>query len=304
MPHQQVRLHLAHRIQCHAHDNQKARAAQERRHQPRDIKLLVHDRGDHGDHGQRHGADQRDTGHGLVQELRGRTAGPDTGHVAAIAFQIVRNLERIELRGHPEIGEEEDQDPVHDDVERLPHLHRGVQRLGEMPGDLTDQGRREGQHRAGKNDRHHAGVVDAQRHVAVLAAIHLAPHDPLGGVDRDLTLPLCQGDRSGHDQEEEEGQAHQVKDGETRHTVDGLEHPGGVVDRHRQPTHNVDRNDQGNSVTDAPLGDLLTQPHHQHRTGRHRDNGHDDERHTGILHQDHTAAHAQCAGVLKRNRQE
>ena len=118
MAHKQVRLDLAHRVEHDADDDQQAGAAEERGHDPRDAELLSHDRGHHGDHGQEHRAGQRDARHRLVQKLRRRPAGPDARNIAAVLLQVVRDLDRIELRRHPEIREEEDHQRVQNVVRR------------------------------------------------------------------------------------------------------------------------------------------------------------------------------------------
>ena len=44
-----------------------------------------------------------------------------------------------------------------------------------------------------------------------------------------------------------------------------------------QAGHDTRQNDHGDAVTDAPLGDLLAEPHQEHRAGGHRDGGGEQE---------------------------
>ena len=62
------------------------------------------------------------------------------------------------------------------------------------PGDTGEghvqDGRREKQDRLGEDDRHHACVVDLERHVLSLASVNLTANNPLSVLDADFSLCL------------------------------------------------------------------------------------------------------------------
>ena len=75
------------------------------------IASAQNDRDDRDDR-QENRARQRDAAHGVMQIIAGRLARAHAGNVAAVFLQVVGNLQFIELRGHPEIGEEQNHQPV------------------------------------------------------------------------------------------------------------------------------------------------------------------------------------------------
>ena len=224
MAHDQMRLHLAHRVEHDAHDDQQAGAAEERRHHPGNAETAGHHRRHHRDHGQEQRAGQRDARHRPVQKLRRRPAGADARHVAAVLLQVVGDLDRIELRRHPEIGEEEDHQRVQDVVQRRAVIQVRGQLLEKVDRDHAQELRREHQDGLREDDGHDAGVVHAQGHVGALPAVDLAAHHPLGVLHRNLPLGLRHRDDARDHQEDHDQHADQMEDAELRHAVHGLEH--------------------------------------------------------------------------------
>ena len=66
---------------------------------------------------------------------------------------------------------------------------------------------RKHQQAAGEDDRHHAGLVDAQRQVLPIAAEHAPAADVLGALRRDAPLALRDEDDAGDDADEQQHRA-------------------------------------------------------------------------------------------------
>ena len=62
------------------------------------------------------------------------------------------------------------------------------------------QQHRQVEHRAGEDDRDDARLVDLQRDVGALAAVHAAADDPLGELHRDAALALLD-EHDGHEEQ-------------------------------------------------------------------------------------------------------
>ena len=126
---------------------------------------------------------------------------------------------------------------------------------------LADGGWEE-QQRGGKNGRNDARRVQAQRQMRILPAEHLPAHLTLGVTDGDSPLsPLHKDDADRHG-----GHEHHNDHGHEDAHVTGLNQGHGLNDAARNTHDDAAEDDQRNAVADAPLGDLLTQPHDQHRT--------------------------------------
>src|SRR5438270_8600219 len=106
MAHEQVGLHLTHRIKQNADQDQHTRATEELSHGLGHAKGFIQNDWDNRDGRQKDGARERDAAHGVVQILGCLLPRPHAWDITAVFLQIIGHLQFIELRGHPEIGEE------------------------------------------------------------------------------------------------------------------------------------------------------------------------------------------------------
>ena len=81
---------------------------------------------------------------------------------------------------------------------------------------MLKQEHREHQQAAGEDDRHDAGLVDAQRQELARAAVDAPAANVLGGLRRDAALPLGDGDDGDDDRDEQERQQQQFFDARLR----------------------------------------------------------------------------------------
>src|SRR5437868_151652 len=86
MPLDQMRLHLPHRVEDHAHDNEQAGAAEKLRGDLWNLQTLAEEARQDRDHGKENRAGERKPRHGVIEEFRGRFAGPHARNVAAVFF--------------------------------------------------------------------------------------------------------------------------------------------------------------------------------------------------------------------------
>src|SRR5688572_7450033 len=124
--HQQMRLHLPHCIQHDTDKNEDTGAAKERRHFVRHLHEAIKQVGNDCNNRQEHCAGEGDSAHGVVKIIARGLARTNARDVAAVLFQVVRNLDFIELGGDPEIREEEN----HRTVEREVSERSRLQRIG------------------------------------------------------------------------------------------------------------------------------------------------------------------------------
>ena len=102
MTHGQMGFQLTHRIQHHADHDQQAGAAEELRYHERDMEAVEKEHREERQHHQKHRAARGDPRHRRIEEVRGRLTGADAGDVRALFFEVVRDLQRVELVGDPE----------------------------------------------------------------------------------------------------------------------------------------------------------------------------------------------------------
>ena len=162
MTHGQVGFQLAHGIQHHAHHNEQAGTAEELGNHERNAELRVQHHREKRQGHQEHRPAESHPGHGGVQIFRRRRTGADTGDVSTFLLQIIRDLNGIELVGNPEIAECKDQQTVGHIVRQPVMLEPGGK---PRPMQVTENVPGEHQNGTGKNDRHHVGEVDLQRHI-------------------------------------------------------------------------------------------------------------------------------------------
>ena len=114
-----------------------------------------------------------------------------------------------------------------------------------------------------------------------LTLIDPVAHLTLGVVDGDLALPALDEHHEGRHQDD------QCQHDQRRHRVhvavaDQLTH---ACDRTGQPRHDTGKDDQRDAVAQPALGDLLTQPHQEHRARHQRDDRHHAEHEAGLRHE-------------------
>ena len=176
-------------------------------------------------------------------------------------LQVVRDLARLEHQAVPKVGEEEHEHDIHRDVPEAPVVEVGVDHV--EPRRLEHQ-RRDREQSAREDDRHDARLVDLEREVMALAAIHLAAARQLGLLDGNPPLPFCDEDDRKHHDDEQEGEHHErLRLGETF-----LDLPDESGDRGRDVRDDTRHDQQADPVADPVLGDLLTEPHEEDRAGR------------------------------------
>src|SRR4029077_10399128 len=107
MPLNQVRLHLAHGIKHHAHNDQQAGAAEKLRCDDGHIQPLAEETRKDCDQRQENRASKRESRHREIKKVGSWLSWPHAGNVTAVFFKIVRDLSRLKLRGNPEVTEEE-----------------------------------------------------------------------------------------------------------------------------------------------------------------------------------------------------
>ena len=107
--HHHLRLHLAHRVERDADDDQHRGAAERADGRLREAELLDEDRRQHRDDREEQRAGQRQARQHAVEVLRGRRARADAGDVAAVLAQVVGLVDRVELDRGVEVREDDDQ---------------------------------------------------------------------------------------------------------------------------------------------------------------------------------------------------
>ena len=262
MAHQQMRFHLPHRVEHHADHDQHARAAEKSRNRIRNLQQPVQNDRNYRDDGQENSARQRDAAHGVVQVIASRRSRPDTGHIAAVLLQIIGDLQLVELRGHPEIREEQNHQTVNHQVKESALVQRNRDLL-QKPDVVARADRLEyflGEHQNGlrKNHRHHARIIHLQRHERRAALIHFPAHGALGVLHRNLPLRLRHRDDPGNDAAEQKHERRRVTDVEMPlHAAAREKHVRQALPRHRQPRQDAHRDDQRDAVAYAALRHTL-----------------------------------------------
>ena len=284
---QEMALHDPERVERDADDDEQRRAAEEAGNRPRERRLRpAHDEHRHeGDDEEPRRADERDLRHDVVEVLGGGASGPDAGDVAAVLLQVVGDVDRVELRRHPEEREEHDQHGVDGDVQPggLGEHHGYVVEPARGRGEVLDDGGRDLDERLREDDRHDARVVYAQRHERLAHAERVAASDaPARRVDGDLPDALGEHDRAHDDEQEEHDQ--DAEAGDRRDLRDEVALVRGA-DGVGEARGDVDHDDERRAVADAERRDLVGEPHHEERRGRHADHGHQVEAEPGMRDQ-------------------
>src|SRR6266508_2455710 len=176
--HQELGLDLFHRLQTDAHGDQDGGPAEG---ELLDVAGRQRDERQDRDGGQEHRPWKRDPGQDVVKVLGGGPARADARDEAAVLLHVVRGVDRVEGDRVVEVREQDDQHEVGDDIRRVvPGPGEPVRQVGE-PRPVDDRGQqlRQVQQAGGEDDRDHPGLVDLERDVGRLPAVHPPPHHAL-----------------------------------------------------------------------------------------------------------------------------
>ena len=133
---------------------------------------------------------QGDPAHGMVQGSLVAMPGSHAGNITAVFLQIVSDLQLVELSGDPEVREEQNHRRIKD-VDKAGCLRSAGgsiyvgKKLDVMPaGPALRKNLGKHQDRLGKNDRHHARIVDPQRHERTAAGVQPCVQPPVARTGR------------------------------------------------------------------------------------------------------------------------
>src|SRR5208283_3624855 len=144
---------------------------------------------------------------------------------------------------------------------RIEYINDMVGKIESLPrwiGEITSYNAGKNNQRSGKNEWDHTGGIDPQWYMAGAALTVHAPalNDSLGILHRNTPV------RFGEDNDKY--RRHQCQDQINCETGKlGLGQKT-LSDKLRQPGHDARKDDQGDSIADAIIGDLLPQPHQKH----------------------------------------
>ena len=169
MPHGEMRLQLTHGIQHNADHDQQTGAAEELGNHKGDPEAAVKHHGKYRKRKKEHRTAGSDSGHGTVEEIGSGLTGTDSGDESTLFFQVIRNLQGVELICHPEETEGKNQNTV--------DCHVTGTILPEESGKSHPDAAAAGSHGlekisrdhhdcSGKDDGHDVGKVDFKRHVS------------------------------------------------------------------------------------------------------------------------------------------
>src|SRR6266511_746678 len=266
--HHQLAVDLLHRFERDAHGDQQCRAPEG---ELSDVPQREHQQWRYRDRRKEQRSGQRDAFQGLREVPLRRRPRSDAGDESTLLADDVGLLRGVERDRGVEVREEDDEQGVHADVEPALVLHEVVvdELLEPFP---RRRGRDEGgerQDRAGEDHGDHAGLVDLQRYVRALTAVHSSSDHAFGELHGYAALPRL---------DEDDSDDHRDADADDR---EELELAALGVDRRAlggKARHHGREDQDRHAVADAPLRDELGQPHQQ---GGARGPGQHDERGTG-----------------------
>ncbi|EXI87888.1 MAG: hypothetical protein AW12_01983 [Candidatus Accumulibacter sp. BA-94] len=133
-----------------------------------------------------------------------------------------------------------------------------------------------------------------------LPAVDLVAHLPFGVVDQNLALATLDEDDEGRDENDQDA------DHDRRQRMHGaraheFEQPANGV---RQTGSDAGKDDDRDPVAQTAFGDLLAQPHQEHRAGHQSDNGHQPEHHPWLENQAWLSLDGDCNADSLEQREE
>ena len=222
-------------------------------------------------------ADEGNPRQDFSDKISRRLAGTDARDCAVVLTKIIGHFNRIILNGRIEIRKEDNQDEVKDGVK---HSIISKQVEEASPEALCIRHKhldcaRDGKDGACKDDRQNTAETYLDGQVAALSAVHLSADNTLCVLYGDAALRIVhENDDPDDEKEQDDPQRYQeVK----LHLAVGAERPilAELGNGNGHSCHDTGKQQDGNTVSNAILVDLLAEPHHQSRTGckREDDNG-------------------------------
>jgi len=112
--------------------------------------------------------------------------------------------------------------------------------------------------------------IVCERQVGRLPTVHASANHPLRVLNRDASLPAL----DEHDDPDHEDHHHEQEQRREQAELAAADAVEGVEQAARETDHDSGEDEQAHPVADAPLGDLLAEPHDEGRTRRERQHGH------------------------------
>src|SRR6267378_6044076 len=260
LPEEQVLVDLGHRIERDADHDEQRRSPEAERH----VDQVGDEYRQQRDKSQKQRARKRYARHHVIYVLGGLGARLYAGNEPALLLQILGDVGRVKDDRRVEVGEEHDQDRRQRVIE--PRTWREV--LGDDPrvlvaAELGDCARHD-DHGRSEDDRHYAGGVDAEGN-EILCRFTLSSTGH--GALRDLNHHAPRG--HGNRDRPSDYRHHHNPENHQREWADSLrldeaERP---EDARPEPLDDREEDDQRSSVAQTPFGDLLAEPHYEHRAG-------------------------------------
>ena len=239
-----------------------------------------------GGHIQRPG--EGDAPENRIDVLGRRLARPDARNIPPLVLDVVGNIDGVEGHSRIEITEEDDQCNINYVVGEMAGAHHGRHRMHPRNINQVGHGRREHDNGAGEDRRDDPGHVHLEGQMAALAAIAAHPHDTFGVVDRHPSMALFHENDGGsddHHHRTDEDHDH------GRHRP-GMQQAQRVENRPRHVGDDTGEDDQRDPVADAPLGNLLAEPHDKGGARRQGDHRHQNEADAGVGNHGRTSGSA------------
>ena len=189
-------------------------------------------------------------------------------------LEILRQIHRVEDDRCIKVGEEDNQ-------EGISHVIRAGARLKRVRHSLERRLVAECCYRSWHDDDrlredygHHARRIQADGNVCLGPfADSTAAHDLSWNLDRDSPSSHRQSDHTGDHADHDATQDHKLREADHAlpDEVEGAENAGPHAFNYRE------EDEQAHPVSNTALGDLLSQPHHEHRSGGESENGDEPE---------------------------
>ena len=221
------------------------------------------------------GAEKGDLVENLGNEVRRGLARTEAGDEAAVALEVVGDLNGVKLNGSVEIAEADDHQEVDNQIQHRLGVDRVVDAAanGALLGNADESPDGGGQGRDGlrEDDGQNAGHVHLHGKGRCLAAVHLTAHLALGILHGDAALGAV--DPGDQNDQSEDAEHHQHDGPPLRGVADDV--AVAAADHRGHAGQNACEQDDGDTVADTELGDLLAHPHDE---GRTCNKGNDDHR--------------------------
>ena len=268
-------------VEHNTHKNQQRGSAIEVGESRGDVHERSNDGRHDGDDAQEDGTRQGDSRHDAVEILGRLLTRLHTRNETTVLLDVFRHLVGVHRNSSIEIREGDDQEEEHQVVPETVDI-------GESSGKScqglrlseTSDGHRQEHDGLSEDDRHNTSGIHFQRDVLADATVLTVADNTLGILYRDLTRTLDEGDGAHHhkeqdnqfDDEDQETRAALI---ETRTAFSGK--------RTGKTGDDTNHNDQGDTITNTLVGDLLAEPHDEQGTGDEEDDRRDPEEETRIV---------------------